>query len=147
MRNQILSERLIDGAAFRPLLYVIGPYAAKDEVERLRNVREAEEASVRLILAGYDVYVHHRNMGGLEWIEKEGFIPSVTTWMAMGVNILRRCDGAYVLRSWERSYGSMVEIHISDLHGFPLFFEGTNEPPKFGTDEFCGIWKSGEDFR
>lgn len=95
------------------LVYVIGAYSGDVE----ENIRKAEEVSIGLIRAGYNVFTPHKNTAGYERYEDGGI--TRRTWIDMDLNILSRCDAIFIMDNAKGSKGSQTEIAFAEEHGIP----------------------------
>ena len=106
------------------VIYVAGPYRAETEWELEQNIRDAEDATVRLVRAGYAVVCPHKNTAHLG-----GAAPD-EVWLKMYLAILERCDSLYLLKKWRRSTGTVREWKRALAKGLKIYEEGINEPPE-----------------
>lgn len=104
----------------KPLkIYIAGPYSAETEEQRLRNVKAAIDAGVRLFLKGHFPYVPHlthfvderaKEIGvSFSW---EDYIKWDRAWMDF-------CDGLLFLGS---SRGADFELQIAKDLGKQIFY-------------------------
>jgi hypothetical protein len=105
----------------KKLIYVAGPYSGDVE----RNIKRAEEVSIRLIRQGYDVITPHKNTAGYERYEDENI--NYETWMELSLNILSRCDAIYIMKGSEQSKGTQKEIEFAKQHNIEIINEKENE--------------------
>ena len=74
-----------------PLLYIAGPYSANEHHTEQDHINRAEIVSIELIRKGFHVITPQKNTAGYEKYEDENI--TFETWIAMDLNILKRCDG------------------------------------------------------
>lgn len=102
---------------FPPLIYIAGAYRG----DVLTNIAKAEAVSIALIKNGWNVFTPHKNTAGYEQYEGEGLGKS--TWIAMDLGILMRCDILYVMNNWRISVGTHGEILFASDNKIPTFWE------------------------
>lgn len=86
------------------IIYVAGPYTAKEDFKRLHNIQKADEVNLQLWSLGYFAICPHKITafyGGL--CDESVFIEG-------GLEILRRCDAVVLVEGWESSGGTLGEI-------------------------------------
>jgi hypothetical protein len=103
----------------RTLVYVAGPYTDMHPAGIERNIKKAEEASIRLVRAGFDVITPHKNTAGYE---KYADI-TYEYWLDMCLNILARCDMLYVMKGSRLSRGVGMEVEFARKHNIGIIFE------------------------
>jgi hypothetical protein len=99
------------------VIFISGPYRAKNEWGLVQNIRHAEQVALRLWLEGWAVFCPHKNtafFGG-------GCDDSV--WLEGDMEILRRCDAIYMLNTWTKSAGATAEHGEALRLGIPIFYE------------------------
>lgn len=95
------------------LLYVIGPFAAPTGWLVEQNVRRAEEVALELWRMGAAVFCPHTNTRFFE-----GMLPG---FLAGGLEVLSRSDGAVLIPGWKNSPGSQIEVDRAIFRRLPLF--------------------------
>jgi hypothetical protein len=102
----------------RKLVYVAGPYQGDIK----ENIEYAEKVSIKLIKLGFDVITPHKNTAGYEQYV-DGIITR-STWLAMDLNILSRCDAIFVMNNSSASEGTAAEIAFVKEHNIPFINVG-----------------------
>ena len=115
------------------LLFVSGAYAGDIE----KNIAKAEEVSIGLIRAGFHVVTPHKNTAGYEKYEDENI--TFETWIAMDLNILKRCDAIYLINGWDKSRGAVIEAGYAYKHNIQMFHESDYPPKKLTLEIFRDI--------
>lgn len=96
--------------------YVAGPYRAKDERERVANIKKAEFAAVRLWKAGFAVICPHLNGTMFSHKSIHHFIAATDTEGVKMIlegdkEIMSRCDFVVLFtRNWGHSEGTCGEV-------------------------------------
>lgn len=114
------------------LVYVAGPLGKGDLV---KNISRAHDAGIALLKAGLSVIVPHGScFWANQWIAPMGnyaLMPCVepkgiahADWLAMDLEIVRRCDA--VLRLEGDSIGADMEVDEADRRGIPVFYSVEN---------------------
>ena len=102
------------------VVYVIGPFRANCDYDRVMNIREAEAMSYKLWELGFAAISPHMNTANME-----GLVPDEII-LAGDIAILDKCDFAITTRVFDdlkikNSSGSMDEIkHCKDT-GIPVY--------------------------
>jgi hypothetical protein len=102
------------------VVYVAGPYTAKNDFDRLVNIENANKVTAELWAAGYYALCPHKItafFGGLcpEHVFIEG-----------GLEFLRRSDKVVLIDGWESSNGTMGEIKEAMRLDIPVY-EGVSD--------------------
>jgi hypothetical protein len=100
-----------------PLIYIAGPFAAPTNYDLQRNVMEAERAGLRVACnGGLPIIPHTMN---------RNFFGQLTEafWRAGMIELLRRCDGLYMLPTWENSEGAKAERLCAIEYELPVYYE------------------------
>lgn len=120
-----------------PLLYVAGPYSANETHTEEDHIRMAEEVSIQLIRNHFHVICPHKNTSGYEKYEDDNI--NFDTWIAMDLNILKRCDGLYLIDGWEKSKGSITEAKYAYNNKMLMFTEHFYPIDTFTLDIFFDV--------
>ncbi len=97
------------------LIFVAGPFKAKNTWEVEKNVRKAEETSLALWGMGYAVICPHTNSRFfLGTCSEDIFLDGYQ-------EILKRCDGVMLLSPGGQSKGTIEEIKLAERLGIPVF--------------------------
>jgi len=101
------------------LIYVAGPFRAKDAWEIEQNIRRAEELSLEIWRAGAVAICPHLNTRFFQ-----GAAPD-DVWLEGDKEIIRRCDAVCLVQNWEKSVGTQAEVALASEIGIPVL-------PSFG---------------
>lgn len=99
-----------------PLIYIAGPFAAATNFDLQQNVAAAEGAGLRVArCGGLPVIPHTMN---------RNFFGQLTEafWRAGMIELLRRCDGLYLLSTWEQSEGATAERAFAQQWGLSVYY-------------------------
>ena len=117
-----------------PLLYIAGPYSANELNTEHDHINRAEEVSIQLIRQGFHVITPHKNTQGYEKYEDDNI--TFETWIAMDLNILKRCDGIYLMNGWDESKGATIEAGYSISNCIKTIKESDYSPDKLTLEIF-----------
>ncbi len=106
------------------LIYIAGPYRAKNHSQVIDNIYNARDAAVELLRRGWGYICPHLNSGGLE---QYGFSDDI--FLDIGLEQMRRCDAVFVLDGWERSEGTKMEIKFAKAWRLPIYYQKDGYPP------------------
>ena len=103
-------------------IYVAGRYSADNVITALENIRRGIRAAAELIMQGNAVFC--------PWIDhsywltlKEGEEITLEQIQAQSLNWLAVCDEMYVLKGWENSRGTLLEMEYAKSHNIPIRFQ------------------------
>lgn len=101
-----------------PLIYVAGPYTDPDPWEAEQNVRRAEAVGYEVAKLGAWPVIPHSNT-------RPCFGSAYTPRMAYAATLqmMRRCDGVFMMRDWKRSTGATDERAEALRLRMPVFYE------------------------
>lgn len=97
------------------VIYVAGPFTARDSWSREQNVRRAEEAGLLIAQAGAMPMIPHANTRFFEGLCTPEF------WYEGTLELLRRCDAVAVVEGYELSKGTKAEITEAMERHLPVF--------------------------
>lgn len=97
------------------LVYVAGPYRAKDSWEIEQNIRRAETLALDVWRAGFAAICPHTNTRFYQ-----GAAPD-QLWLDGDLEMLRRCDAVLLVPGWEKSSGTIAEITEANARNIPVF--------------------------
>jgi len=99
-----------------PLIYIAGPYTAKDRWETEQNVRRAEDAAYRVMKLGGWPVVPHSNT-------RPYFEDACTYEQALAgtMRMMVRSDAALFISGWTDSRGARAEHAEAERLGLPIF--------------------------
>ena len=100
------------------LAYVIGPYRDASEYNVRLNIRSAESAALDLWHEGFAVICPHKNTAGFNGARG---LPDYT-WLKGDIEMLKRCDFAYVVGDYRTSQGSLAEIRFCEENNIPVYY-------------------------
>ena len=96
------------------VVYVCGPFRAKNSWDREQNVRRAEEVALGAWRAGYAVICPHTNTRFFDGAADDA------VWLDGDLEILRRCDFLLTTWGWENSKGACAEVNLARELGIPV---------------------------
>lgn len=105
------------------VIYVAGPYRARDHEGVLANVARAREATA--YLAAYRVsYISphlnsHHTWEALRAADRRD--PGDSYWLAATLTLMKRCDAILLLEGWPSSQGSLAEYAEARALGLAVF--------------------------
>lgn len=101
------------------IIYVAGKYRGESENEVFENIIHARREALKLWHQGWAVICPHTNtmfmgsrLGG-----DEKFIEG-------DLEIVKRCDGIYMLNNWQKSEGAKLELAKAQEIGLAIYYEG-----------------------
>lgn len=98
------------------LLYIAGPYRAPSAWLVEQNIREAEAWAFKVAELGAMPICPHTNT--------RGYFESIGTaefWLGGTMELMRRCDGVFLLPRWCESSGARTERVEALAQGLPVF--------------------------
>lgn len=99
-----------------PLVYIAGPYRAKDGWELERNIRAAEERAFFVATAGGAPACPHSMFRFFDRTLTDEY------WIAATLRMLMACDAIWVAADWRGSEGTIGEFEYARDHNMPTFF-------------------------
>ena len=99
------------------VVYIAGPFRAKTQWGIMQNVRNAEDASLRLWKQGYAVICPHTMT---QHFQNE--CPD-DIWLKGCIELLKRCDAIYLVHGWRDSEGSIEELKIAKELGLTIMYD------------------------
>lgn len=106
------------------LIYVAGPYSAPTEEGRLANVEKAMRAGLFLISEGHIPVIPHLSHFFDVWVEREtGERLEVDYYYKSDIEILKRCDGIYMVHGWEGSHGARRELEVAEKEALSVYYD------------------------
>ncbi len=93
----------------KKVIFVAGPYRARNEWELEQHIRDAENAAIKLWQEGWVVICPHKNSAHFG-----GLCPD-ETWLEGDLELLRRSDAVYFLNTWRGSSGARNEHTLAEL--------------------------------
>lgn len=104
--------------------YIAGPYRADTENGVVRNIRAAENVSIKYWQQGYAVICPHKNTALF------GGLAEDAVWLEGDLEILRRCDTIIMMPSWKSSAGATAEYKLAKDLGLEIIFEIADDRAK-----------------
>ena len=101
----------------RKVVYVAGPFRAKDGWKTEQNVRRAEELCYNVWKAGAVGVCPHTNSRFFD-----GALPDAT-WLDGYIELLSRCDALIAVSNWQDSKGTTAEIRYCEGCDKPVFYD------------------------
>ena len=103
----------------KKVIYTASPYRSTlGEWHILENIRKAEKAAIFIWQHGGVALCPQKNtafFGGVPGTNDE-------TWLNGDLELLRRSDAVWVVDSYSRSRGVVMEIQFARDHGIPLLY-------------------------
>lgn len=115
------------------LIYIAGPFRAKNDWDRENNIRRAETLALEVWRAGFAALCPHCNTRFFD-----GAAPD-EIWLKGDLEMLDRCDALLATPDFERSTGAKAEIAFAQERGIPVFL--TLQRLKDAYCECCGVDK------
>lgn len=112
--------------------YIAGPYRGVDDFEVDENIAQARFAAIELWNKGYAVICPHMNTAHMEHYGRKYGIRD-WVWLDGGLELVRRSDILVLVKGWEYSEGSRLEMNLADLLGKEVYI-GTEAVPDAGED-------------
>jgi len=105
------------------VIYVAGPFRAKNAWEIECNVRRAEDAAALLVMEfGLMPLIPHANTRFFHGMGSDD-----SFWLEGTLEMMRRCDAVYMLDGWEASSGSCGEKAEAERLGIRVFTSSDHE--------------------
>jgi len=98
------------------VVYLSGPYSG-NFFRRCLNIWRAWKKARTYWSEGFAVICPHTNAGFMEGAA------TYAEFLAGDVEILKRCDFAYMLKGWRDSNGAMRERQAAEFYGIPILYE------------------------
>lgn len=100
-----------------PVIYVAGPFRARNAWLVEQNVRRAEETALSLWqLGGCAVICPHTNTRFFDGAADD------TIWLQGDLELLRRSDAVFALPTWAESQGATAEVRAAQAQGLPVLY-------------------------
>ena len=113
-----MSQLQVDlNAPRRAMGYLSGPMSASRALDRVRHTFRALEVSHQLWEMGLLHYCPHANSPQIGTTDV-----AYETWMAMDLEVLRRCDWLLLIDGWNDSEGCKREFNVAMNLGIPVAF-------------------------
>jgi hypothetical protein len=97
------------------LVYVAGPYRAKNVWEVTRNIERAKEWGAEIAALGAMPVIPHANTALFDGIQSDRF------WLDGTLELMLRCDAVYAMNTWQESTGAREEVRRANLIELPVF--------------------------
>lgn len=122
VRRQLIKSQPPSSENGMPVVYVAGPFRAKDGWMIAENVHRAEAAGRRIASIGAMPLVPHAIGAKMHGTESDAF------WLEGTKELLRRCDFVLVLPGYENSQGSIGEIAEAERCEIPVVMPLRDSP-------------------
>lgn len=117
-------------------VYIAGPYAAKTECQKRKNIDQARDAAAELYRKGWAPFCPHTMTAHFEFIfpdiEKKTYLETDLAW-------LECCDAIYLLKGWQDSPGARAEYAAAQKLGLAVYWWSGGvpvaKPPEAGGGE------------
>ncbi len=97
------------------VIYIAGPYRAKNAWEVELNIRRAEALSLEVWEMGAACICLHVSSRYFD-----GILP-FKVWINGDLEILRRCDAVFLVPGWKDSIGASLEYEVARGLDIPIF--------------------------
>lgn len=97
--------------------YIAGPVRAATKRQVWLNTKAAAEVGITVARFGYAVIVPHTNSRLPELLGNLGD----EYWLAMDLEVLRRCDLVVLVPGWRSSVGTQKEVELARSLGIPVY--------------------------
>lgn len=97
------------------VVYIAGPYRAKNEWNVVCNIRNAEHLALAVWRAGAVALCPHKNTALF------GGAANDSVWLKGDLELLRRCDAVVLTDDWRDSSGTIDEVLFAIQHNIPVF--------------------------
>ena len=98
------------------VVYVAGPFRAKNSWDMEQNIRRAEELALEVWRAGFACICPHVNTRFFQ-----GAAPD-SVWLEGDLAILKKCDVILMTPDWKRSSGATEEREYARQQGMPVYY-------------------------
>ena len=97
------------------IIYISGRYRARTWLGVVINIWKARRVAQRLWGEGFVVICPHMNTA----LFKEDSIP----YIAVGGEIVKRCDTIYMMRDWKKSECAKIELATAKNNNLEIIYE------------------------
>lgn len=102
------------------LVYIAGKYRGPTAWDIAENVRRAERFGLEVAKSGGAPVIPHSMNAHFQGTMTDVF------WLESTMLLLSRCDGIFLIPSWEDSFGAKAEKRFAESIGLPVFeYEAT----------------------
>ena len=99
-------------------IYIAGPYRAPNAWEVEQNIRAAEAVAIEVAkLGAYPQCPHTNTRGYFEHVQAD---PNF--WLEATLEMMRRCDGVFMMETWRQSSGARAEHEEAKRLKKPIFY-------------------------
>ena len=98
------------------VVYVAGPFRAKNSWDMEQNIRRAEELALEVWRAGFACICPHSNTRYYQ-----GAAPD-HVWLEGDLAILKKCDVVLMTADWRRSNGATEEHDFAKRYAIPVYY-------------------------
>ena len=95
------------------IIYISGSYRGNTEV----NILKARKQAIELWELGFTILTPHLNT---QHFELDCHIPE-NEYIKGDIEILKRCNGLFMLDNWQDSEGARKEYQVAQQEGLPIF--------------------------
>ncbi len=99
------------------LIYIAGPYKSTTDCGIFCNIQTAREAALDVWELGHAALCPHSNTA---FFGGERGIPD-SRWYEGDLEMLRRCDGVYLVHGWQHSPGAIREVELARKLNMPVY--------------------------
>ena len=98
------------------VIFIAGPFRAKNPWEVECNIRRAEEWAFRVAECGAMPLCPHTNTRFFDKTLTDDF------WLEGTSELLKRCDAIFLTPNWEKSKGSVAEKKLAEKNNIHVFY-------------------------
>lgn len=95
-------------------IYIAGPFRAENPWEVEKNIRNAEHVAFGVACMGVAFICPHSMTRYFDGTLTDDY------WLAMTIELLKRCDAVYLVPGWESSRGTIAEIAEAEKLDIPV---------------------------
>lgn len=98
------------------LVYIAGPFTAKNGFELAQNINRAEEYAMVVAKMGAVPVCPHTMYRNFAWTITDSF------WYRATMDLLKVCHALLMVHRWRNSAGSLNEVNYCTTAGIPAFY-------------------------
>lgn len=107
------------------VVYVAGPYRSQTREGIELNIQSAKKVGTLALERGWSAMIPHMNTAHMDAIVHQN---NDKFWLAATMELMRRCDAVVLCPGWQKSAGTLGEIHEAVKLGMPIY-EAVEELP------------------
>lgn len=122
------------------LIYVAGPYRAKDEEGVSTNVINAENVGIACANRGWYPVIPHCNTFGFEHLVDMPAHVWDRFCLEGTISLMFKCHAVVMVPGWRKSIGASDEYRTARDHGIPVY-KKVSDVPNLNTVSGQAAWK------